>query len=348
MSHVACNAWRASSQQAQPAQRVPLLALGTMSVAALVVRLAWLGAAPSYVYSGGCEYSAHDWNAVTMHAARDAGTRELCCAACAKSPPCVAGVLDSGGQCYLKTQLTSPTPCSNCTSCLAGELPPPSPSPSPSPAPSPPCGFYLHPCGSFVFPPEEDAQLQLEIDPVTLGLRNLTARSADGRRKQGFLQPMPYYSRYYKSTIELLETPLWKLNVSDCRAFVPNGHSMDASYDAENRSYAVGVDGVLRLRWDGVSLPMQMNSTQRLDVQVTIAPNQNKTGFSLRAAVSLAASSVGTPSGGKICLQTIVLPQIKAWYRSNNSENMFIPDNFGHTGNCDGMCRMDFKDNIYD
>ena len=86
-----------------------------------------------------CTFAPHDWNAVTMQAvACIAGavcTQELCCAACVATPPCVAAVLDAAGQCYLKTMLTSPTPCSNCTSCLPGKAPP---VPGPVPPPPPP------------------------------------------------------------------------------------------------------------------------------------------------------------------------------------------------------------------
>ena len=70
-----------------------------------------------------------------------------------------------------------------------------------------PCGFYMLPCGSFVFPAGSDAAFQMEIDPQTLGLRNLTARS--GGRAQGFLKPTSYFSKHYGKTIELAEQPMW-------------------------------------------------------------------------------------------------------------------------------------------
>eukprot|EP01044_Picomonas_judraskeda_P006290 COSAG03_NODE_621_length_6667_cov_9.395706_4_plen_273_part_00 len=161
-------------------------------------------ASPPALDTTDCIYAAHDWNGQTM-GARSASTKELCCTACQETPRCVAGVLDQGGQCYLKTNLTSSTGCTGCTSCLVGKAPPqPAPPPAPNPPPpspsppGPPCGFYLVPCGSFVFPQGADAPFQMEIDPVTLGLRNLTARS--GGREHGFLQPMLYlYSAQYLS-----------------------------------------------------------------------------------------------------------------------------------------------------
>ena len=187
----------------------------------------------------------------------------------------------------------------------------------------------------------------MEIDPVTLGLRNLTHTSKDGGgRQQGFLQPSSYYSKYYKKTIELREQPMWSINVSDCTEFVPNGHRTDASANARNRTYHVGHDGVLRLRWEGVSLPSQLNTTKTLNIEVEVTPSANQSGLSLRASVSLASEdNEGT---GRVCLQALVLPQITAWLRSNATDNMFIPDNFGHTGNCNGMCKMNFKQDVYD
>jgi hypothetical protein len=77
-----------------------------------------------------CTYAAHGWNGQTMHAAPHAPTRALCCAACRRTPPCAAAVLDPAGQCYLKTALAGPTGCSNCTSCVPLAAPPARPPPS--------------------------------------------------------------------------------------------------------------------------------------------------------------------------------------------------------------------------
>lgn len=322
---------------------------------ALVAVLAAALASPASTTD--CAYAAHDWNGITMGAARGpASTQALCCVACQNTPPCAAGVLDAGGQCYLKANLTSATGCTGCTSCLAGTppphpsphppptpppTPPPAPAPGPTPAPEPPCGFYMVPCGSFVFPVGADAPFQMEIDPVTLGLRNLTARR--GGRAQGFLEPAGYYSNLYKKVIELKEQPMWTMNVSDCASFVPQGHRLDASWKARNTSFTVGEDGVLRLLWEGVSLPPQMNLSNTVDVEITVTPAANATGLALRAAVTL-----GAGSRGKVCLQSIVLPQIATWFRSDKTENAFIPDMFGHTGNCSGLCKMEFKQALYD
>jgi hypothetical protein len=330
--------------------------------------LSWLLAAvaitvalvqPTSSVAADCTYAPHDWNAHTMHAASSGSTKELCCAACQKAPPCVAAVLDAGGQCYLKTNLTGPTPCTNCTSCLVGKVPappgptppsPPAPTPTPPPPPGPapkppkgPCGFYLEPCGAFAFPMGADAPFQMEIDPVTLGLRNLTVRR--NGRAQGFLQPTSYFSPFYKKTIELAQQPMWTMNVSDCTSFLPQGHRFDASVAAQNTSYAVGDDGVLRLRWKDLPVPRIMNSTATIDVEVTVTPTANGTGLALRAAVTLGSSS---DSGRRVCLQSITLPQIATWFRSMQTENLFLPDNFGHTGNCSGMCKMEFKEDVYD
>eukprot|EP01051_Picozoa_sp_SAG22_P021641 SAG22_NODE_4860_length_1149_cov_0.972381_2_plen_113_part_00 len=36
------------------------------------------------------------------------------------------------------------------------------------------------------------------------------------------------------------------------------------------------------------------------------------------------------------------------WFRSERTENAFIPDMFGHTGNCSGLCKMEFNQALYD
>ena len=137
---------------------------------------------------------------------------------------------------------------------------------------------------------------------------------------------------------------------ADCSAFLPQGHRLDASSKTLNTSYVVGDDGVLRLRWEGVALPAQMNATRTIDVEITVTPTANGSGLALRAAVTLGRSSADGGSGhaGRVCVQSIMLPQLSTWFRSARTENVFIPDMFGHTGNCSGMCKMEFKEAIYD
>ena len=138
---------------------------------------------------------------------------------------------------------------------------------------------------------------------------------------------------------------MWAMNVSDCTAFIPQGHRLDASSPAQNTSFDIGADGVLRLQWKGVALPTEMNSSSTVDVEVTASPINSGNGLALRASVVLGPDA---DDSGRVCLQSLILPQISTWFRSNHTENAFIPDMFGHTGNCNGMCKMEFKQTLYD
>ena len=261
---------------------------------------------------GGCVFAPHDWVATTTLKSISAATPAACCAGCAATAGCEAGILDAAGQCYLKAGLQSSTGCRNCTSCTLRSA---------------------DSARSFEFGPP---RFRLRLSAETLGLQNISVGSADGAFTQGFvMNTMPPPKR--------TEYALWHMNVTDCGSALPQGTRVTPCLGADcgNVSHAVSADGTrLTLRWAGVPLPPPF--TARLDVTATVTQlPSNKPGVSLRGAVALAPGS-----SGKVCLQNLALPTLEGIpMRSEQTESMFSPDFFGHVGKCGGNCKMDMLQN---
>eukprot|EP01051_Picozoa_sp_SAG22_P011911 SAG22_NODE_1187_length_5217_cov_5.282532_4_plen_570_part_00 len=267
-----------------------------------------------------CTFAPDDYNAARTLKSISAATPAECCAGCAATPSCEAGILDAAGQCYLKAGLQQPAGCDNCTSCT-------------------PAG--RGPAAALVFGPR---RFKLRINPATLGLQNISVSSANGAFTQGFtMNSMAPPKR--------TEYSLWRLNITDCKSTLPQGTRITPCLGADcaNTSHALSADGsTLSLRWQGVPLPPPFGST-RLDVTVTIAQLPGgKPGVSLRGAVGL------SPVTGEqqqpqpqpavpVCLQNLALPTLDGiLLRSNATDAMFVPDFFGHAGpKCGGNCKMD-------
>jgi hypothetical protein len=263
-----------------------------------------------------CSFAAHDWNAAHTLKSVSATNPAECCAGCAAVPGCEAGILDAAGQCYLKAGLQSPTGCHNCTSCTLGK-PPPGPT-----------------AQALEFGPKA---FRLRLNPATLGLQNISVSSADGAFTQGFIMdtfPPPKQTEY----------DLWHLNITDCTATLPEGTRVTPCIESDcaNTSHSLSSDGsALTLRWDGVPLPKPF--TARLDVAVTITQLPDaKPGVALRGTVGLSPGSSGSDSAGQVCLQNLALPTLEGIpMRSEETDAMFVPDFFGHSGKCSGNCKMD-------
>ena len=246
--------------------------------------------------STSCVFATHDWNALRTLKSVSATTPAECCARCAATSSCEAGILDAAGQCYLKAGLQSTTGCSNCTSCtLPGNSS----------------------VASLEFGP---ARFRLRLNPATNGLQNISVSSQNGAfTQQGFLMnemAPPKRSEY----------SLWRLNVTDCRTVLPEGTKVTRCIgtDCSSASHSISADGrTLTLRWAGVPLPAKFMGV-RLDVTVTVAQLPGgKPGVSLSGAVSLSLS-VGRK--GQVCLQNMALPTLDGiQMRSEETDTMFIP-----------------------
>ena len=133
--------------------------------------------------------------------------------------------------------------------------------------------------------------------------------------------------------------PLWRLNVSDCAS--PLEHPLSATTRrAAATSHAV-VAGVLVLRWEGVPLPAVLGGT--IDVEVTAAPRPNGKGLALRGSVSQSQRGPGTPPS--VCSHAFALPSLDSmFFRDREHERLFVPNVFGHVGQCHGnhmQCTLD-------
>lgn len=255
-----------------------------------------------------CSFEQHDWNAAQTLMAVSASSAAECCAKCAATATCEAGVLDAAGQCYLKAGLTSATGCANCTSCT---LP-------------------AHSSDAIEFGP---SGFRLQFNSETLGLQNISVSSKDGDFTQGFVMN-------YMVPPRRTEYSLWRLNITDCKSSLPEGTRVTPCIggDCANTSHTLSADKqALTLRWGGVPLPASFGST-RLDVTVTITQlPSGRSGVSLSGAVGLSAGSTDD-----VCLQNMALPTLDGIpMRSNVTDAMFVPDFFGHAGKCGGNCKMD-------
>ena len=250
---------------------------------------------PAAAGQGGCVFAPHDWVATTTLKSISAATPAACCAGCAATAGCEAGILDAAGQCYLKAGLQSSTGCRNCTSCTLRAA---------------------DSARSFEFGPP---RFRLRLSASTLGLQNISVGSADGAFTQGFvMNTMPPPKR--------TEYALWHMNVTDCGSALPQGTRVTPCLGADcgNVSHAVSADGtMLTLRWAGVPLPPPF--TARLDVTATVTQlPDTKPGVSLRGAVALSPGS-----SGRVCLQNLALPTLEGIpMRSEQTESMFSPDYF--------------------
>ena len=189
---------------------------------------------------------------------------------------------------------------------------------------------------------------RLKLNAGTLDLQNITVSSADGAFTQGFIMDTVPSGRAAHT--------LWQLNVTDCKSALPEGTRVAAciASDCANVSHTISADGsTLSLRWDGVPLPPPF--TARLDVVVTVAQLPGgRSGVSLRGAVGLSAKNAGGFPRSRepaeqvddvdVCLQTFALPTLeRILLRSEATDAMFMPDFFGHVGECAGQCEMEMQ-----
>ena len=263
-----------------------------------------------------CKFFPHDWVAAKTLAV-SARSREDCCTACLGAPTCDAGTFVAAtGQCYLKSQLGGVAGCLNCTSCAVKHRPP---------------------IASVHFGPPD---FQMELNPETLGLRNITVQSSDGLHTQAFMlggDSMPWVA---------VERPLWQLNVSDCSTAnaLPNGITVNPSA-ATNISHDLSPDGkTMYLRFGGVMLPASLlGLTLRVTVSVSHLPD-GQAGMALHGTVGLDTSLDGRDADeAQVCVQSLSLPTLNEIpMRSKELDTMFVPNFFGHAGECAGgiLCTM--------
>lgn len=170
-------------------------------------------------------------------------------------------------------------------------------------------------------------RLGFVFDSQTLALVNLSSCSADGRRTQGFLPPLPRNST-------ALGYSLWQVEYTGCHA--PMGLpgqprvELDALGSAcAKTSHSVwtlpdGTGSVLTLRWVNIAAPHPFDAPFNVTVNVTMLAGSAQA--SLRG-------SVDKPELG-LCVQTMALPNLeRLWLRPGpRGEELFVPWFFGHAG----------------
>ena len=182
------------------------------------------------------------------------------------------------------------------------------------------------------------AGFELDLDSHTFELRNLSVSSVDRAYAQAFVLNTA-------TPPKRTQNALWALNVSDCTVAIPHGLRVtecSAAYCA-NTSYELSVDNsTLTLRWRGVRLPAPMQAAASLDVTVTVAKLPGRRpGVSLRGAVALSATTDSGLAPPRVCLQSFALPTLGSIpLQTAETEAMFVPYYFGHTGQCSGNCKM--------
>jgi hypothetical protein len=163
----------------------------------------------------------------------------------------------------------------------------------------------------------------------TLALLNLSSCSADGRRAQGFLPPLPHNATATGYS-------LWQVEYTGCHSpmGLPGQHGVEldalgsacanTSHSVRTHTLPDGAASVLTLRWDGVAAPHPFDAPFNVTVNIT-----------MRAGSAEAAlrGSVHKPELG-LCVQTMALPNLeRMWLRPGpRGEELFVPWFFGHAG----------------
>lgn len=157
-----------------------------------------------------------------------------------------------------------------------------------------------------------DVALQFGFDPVTLAVRNVTARHAS--RTQGFV---------------LGEArSLWQLNATNCSELVPKGAQVDGQSACAGRSHRVITNATTRtlaLLWSGVQgLP----GGAVIDVAVNITMASAHPG-----RASFSATATKHPGSAPLCIQFLALPNLPSLIgaRDSDREWVFNPRAFGQT-----------------
>ena len=249
----------------------------------------------------GCAFRPHSYSGTSLggRPVVPPDNQSQCCEICQSLPGCEAGGLDpKAGLCYPMANITAWNIDDRYVGCVPSS----------------------HGAAADNFSFASDT-LELLFDADTLALKNLTVTQAGVR--QGLMQTDdPWQSG--------VGFPLWRLNVSDCSS--PLEYSLSATTQlAANTSHAVAA-GVLVLRWKGVPLPAPLDGA--IDVEVTATPRPNGKGLALRGSV---AQSQGQGTPPSVCSHAFALPSFDSmFFRDRKLEQLFVPDVFGHVGQCHG------------
>lgn len=173
---------------------------------------------------------------------------------------------------------------------------------------------------SIIFPAKGAFQLGFD---ASLTLESISMLSADGASKQQFVQS---------------KSSLWRLTATNCTGpSLPGGVTLMPG-DAASTSHTLSPEGnSLSLVWHGVanSLPLGLHGA----LTVTINMSVYGTGVAMRGSVALDDGNRSNNSTATICVQTLTLPTLNSIPLSDN-DTMFVPDYFGHAGECAGLCEL--------